>query len=146
MNKVLLLAIALVVVSLLCCGCSTSQTVSIIDLVSSPEQYNGKTVTVEGIYIRGWEWVLLAEDAALIGNKGVNEIQPVGETIWFAGLIPIDVQKKLHKHSITETESQYYGKVKVTGLFEYGARYGHMNAYKYRITATEIEALDWTLP
>ena len=141
--------VALIIIVLAGGGCSgdaKSAAVTINDLAANPAQYSGKTVTVEGIYVRGWEVDVLAESAAFMGIKDDKELKPVGETIWFAGLVPAEVQNGLYKFDSAQFGVQTYGKVRVTGLFETEGDYGNMNQYKYRITAAKMELLDWTPP
>ena len=149
MKAVFLIIVALIIIPLAGGGCggdAKSVAVTINDLITNPEQYSGKTVTVEGIYVRGWEVDVLAESAAFLGTGKAKELKPVGATIWFAGLVPVEVQNGLYKFDSAQFGVQSYGKVRVTGLFETEGDYGNMNQYKYRITATKIELLDWTPP
>jgi len=148
MKTVFLSVTILSILILLCAGCGADSPVSVTinELVSEPEKYSGQTVTLEGIYLHGWEWTLLAEAVTFLGEGDSRELKPVGQSIWFAGLIPADVQSGLYQYETPGAGIQNYGKVGVTGVFEYGGRYGHMNAYKYRITASEIVLLEWTPP
>ncbi len=147
MKKVLAFSLSFIILILCCGGCGAKATaVPFNDLVAEPEQYNGKTVTVEGIYLRGWEWIILTESVAFLGTGGSKELRPVGQSIWFAGLMPNEVQEGLYRYVSPAGDATYYGKVKVTGVFECDGNYGNMKAYKYRITAEEIELLEWTPP
>ena len=147
MKNAIRLAVILIILSLFCTGCGAkAAAVSFNELVSSPDKYSGKTVSVEGIYVRGWEWILLADAVAYAGTGANRELRPVGDSIWFASLMPKEVQDKLYVYKSPAGDTTYYGKIKATGLFETEGEYGHMNLYKYRFTATKVELLDWTPP
>ena len=115
-------------------------------LVNEPEQYSGRTVTVEAIYVNGWETSLLTEYVAYIGNGSNRELKPVGDSIWLEGPIPQEIQDRLFKITSPAGESAYYGKFKVTGLFETEGKYGAMDQFKYRLTVKNVELLEWTPP
>jgi hypothetical protein len=137
----------LITLNLLCPGCGAKPAgVTFNDLFSTPEKYSGKAVTVAGIYMRGWEWLILADAVAYIGTGNTRELKPVGDSIWFAGLMPKDVQDKLSQFTSHTGDTTYFGKLRVTGIFETEGKYGNMNAYKYQITASKVELMDWTPP
>jgi hypothetical protein len=115
-------------------------------LVDEPERYNGRTVTVEAIYVNGWGSTVLTEYVAYIGTGSARELKPVGDSIWFEGQILREIQDQLYKISTPPGEVAYYGKLKATGVFEGGGRYGPANQFKYRLTAKKVELLDWALP
>jgi hypothetical protein len=115
-------------------------------LVGSAEGYNGRTVTVEAIYVSGGEGTLLTEYVTSLGTGSTRELKPVGESIWFDGTLPPELQGQLHEITSPAGETSYYGKLKVTGLFESGDSYGPVNQFKYRLTAEKVKALDWTPP
>jgi len=146
-------AIALLVSFLICltvfsggCGGGLKATVTLDELVANPQQYNKKTVTVDGIYIGGWEFTILANDIQYTGNGEQKELTKAGSAIWFAGFLPLKVQGKLYQHTSPDAGLEHYGKVRVTGLFEYGGPYGYGNAYRCRINLKAAEWLDWTPP
>jgi hypothetical protein len=147
MRAIVIVASILLLLGILGTGCGTGAAlVSFSDLTSNPKQYSGKTVTVEGIYVRGWEWILLTDSVAFIGTGDARELRPVGESIWFAGLIPQDIQDNLYQYTSPAGDNSYFGKIKATGLFETEGKYGQMNRYKYRLTASKVELLEWTPP
>jgi hypothetical protein len=115
-------------------------------LVSESERYNGRTVTVEAIYVNGWGWTVLTEYVAYIGTGSARELKPVGDSIWFEGSIPPEIQDQLYQITSAAGETVYYGKFKVTGLFETQSNYVPVNQFKYRLTAKKVELLDWTPP
>ncbi len=149
MKRTIWLTAPLIVLTLLCgCGSKSVPTAAFNDLISNPQQYNGKTVTVDGIYVSGWESTVLAENIKFTVNDSdaSKELNILGKPIWFAGFIPLDIQNKLYQNTSPAAGPQHFGKVRVTGLFEYGDNYGYGKIYKYRITATKVELLDWTPP
>jgi hypothetical protein len=146
MKAIVLLTIILVLLITFYGGCGSSAMVTFDELLAKPERYNGKTVTVDGIYVNGWEWTVLAGNIAFIGSSESKELKPVGNAIWFAGFLPQDVRDHLYQYTSPGAGPQHYGKVRVTGIFESGGKYGNMDAYRYRITASKVEFLDWTPP
>jgi hypothetical protein len=129
-------------------GCAAKSKVSVTlnELISNPGQYNNQTVTVDGIYLNGWERTVLAEDIKFTGSNDPQELSAAGNAIWFAGMIPLKIRDKLYAHTSLEAGPQHYGKIRVTGLFETEGKYGYLSQYKYRITAAKVELLDWTPP
>jgi hypothetical protein len=115
-------------------------------LVSEPERYNGRTVTVEAICVDGWGTVVLTGYAAYLGTGSARELKPVGDSIWFDGLVPQEIQDQLFKITNPAGEVSYYGKLKVKGVFEAGGSYGPVNQFKYCLTAKNMEHLDWAPP
>jgi hypothetical protein len=115
-------------------------------LVSEPERYNGRTVTVEAIYVNDGEEVLLTEYVAYIGTGDARELKPVGDSIWFEGPISQEIQDQLYKITNPAGETACYGKLKVAGVFETKGKYGPANRFKYRLTVKTAALLDWTPP
>jgi hypothetical protein len=148
MKKTLLLTIAFMVFIMVCGGCAahSEPSVNLNELVSAPEQFNGKTVTVDGIYINGWEFTILTEGITFTVSGDSKELKAVGDSIWFAGFLSQDIRDRLYSYTSPGAGPQRYGKIRVTGLFESGGKYGNMNSYKYRITVEKAELLDWTPP
>jgi hypothetical protein len=148
MKAIVLLSVTLILLVIFSGGCRSGSkaTVTFDELIAKPEQYNGKTVTVDGIYVNGWEWTILAGNIAFIGNGDSKELTVADNAIWFAGFLPQDVRDRLYQYTSPGAGPQHYGKVRVTGIFESGGKYGNIDAYKFRITASRVEILDWTPP
>jgi hypothetical protein len=128
------------------CGGSPQPTATLNDLVTKPEQFSGKTVTVDGIYVNGWESTVLTENITFSGSSEARELKASENSIWFAGFVPLDISDKLYQHTSPLAGPQHYGKLRVTGLFETGGKYGNTYLFKYRITVKSVEMLDWTPP
>jgi hypothetical protein len=144
--RVFLLVISIVLVLGVAAGCGqASVPVTLNDLLTTPEQYSGKTVTVEGIYVRSWEWNMLTEQITFAGNAKNQELVPSAKAVWFAGVLPQEIQDRLYKYINWAGDPTRYARFRVTGKFETG-KYGPMNRYKSRVTAEKIEWLDWTPP
>lgn len=61
--------------------------------------------------------------------------------------MPSEVSSRLYVQTDTPSGyAEHFGKVRVTGDFETGARYGHMDAYSYQITVKSAESVDWSPP
>jgi hypothetical protein len=112
-------------------------------LVGEPEGFNDRTVTVEAIYVSCGELTLLTEYVIYLGTGSGRELKPVGDSIWLEGQIPQEIQNQLFQITIP---ASFYGKLKVTGLFETEGGYGPADQFKYRLTAKKVELLDWTPP
>ena len=146
MKAIVFLSVILILLITFSGGCGSSARVTFDELLSKQEQYNGKTVTIDGIYVNGWEWTILAENIAFIGSSDSKELKVVGNSIWFAGFLPQYVRDHLYQYTSPGAGPQHYGKIRVTGIFESGGKYGNMDAYKFRITASKVELLDWKSP
>jgi len=143
-----LLTLVLAVLSLVISGCSggANQSVTFSQLISQADQYNGKTATFEAFYFAGFEISALS---ALVGPStfGNGRIAPVGTLIWVRSGISEDLFNKLYTQ--TQTPSGYpehIGKLKISGKFETGSKYGHLDAYQYQISITSAEQLEWSPP
>jgi hypothetical protein len=123
---------------------NVNPSVSFSELIGHPEKYNGKTVTVEGFYFRGFEIValcgLLGPSQSSPGNQA-----PDTELVWLEGSLPDAVNSILYEQNDVPTGyPQYFAKIKVTGLFETGSSYGHLNGYKYQLTIYGADLIPWT--
>jgi hypothetical protein len=147
MKSIGYLSVTLLLLNILCGGCAAHSRVSttLTELVSQPDKFNDKTITVDGIYVIGWEWTVLADDIKFTGSGNPKELNVIGNSIWFAGIIPPDIMSRLYQYTSPAAGPQHFGKIRVTGRFESG-KYGNWDEYKYRITASKVELLDWTPP
>jgi hypothetical protein len=146
-QRAILLIMAITALSLLWGGCVSSvPTVTFDQLISQADRYQGRTVTLEAYYFAGFEISALC-GAVGPANSGPWRIVPSGTLIWVAGGIPLDLFNQLYTQS--ETPSGYperIGRLRVTGVFETGARYGHLDAYDYQINVTAAQLLEWSPP
>ena len=135
------------VVGITVSGCAGgNHLVSFADLISQADNYNGRTVTLNAYYFTGFEI------SAISGSVGPapydsGRIVPTGTLIWATGGIPEGIYNKLYVQ--TDTPSGYdehVGELKITGVFETGGKYGHLDAYSYRIAITNAELLEWSPP
>ena len=119
--------------------------VSFKQLSSSPEQYDGKEVMVEGFYFDGFEVQVLAETLEYSGDVE-GHLVPGGRYVWLEGEgISSEIWGHLYKQSMMGPEERY-GKVIIWGKFEYGGQYGHSGAYNSQITLSKVELLQWSPP
>jgi hypothetical protein len=142
------LALVLAVLSLVISGCSgdANQSVTFSQLISQADKYNGKTVTFEAFYFAGFEISALSTSVGP-STFGNGRIAPVGTLIWVKSGIPEDLFNRLYTQ--TQTPSGYpehIGKLKISGKFETGGKYGHLDAYQYQISITSAEQLEWSPP
>jgi hypothetical protein len=116
--------------------------VSFEQLMSSPGQYNGKEVTIEGFVFLGFETTVLCEELKYSGYAEGHLI-PGERTLWIEGNIPADTYDGLYEQHMMGP-SERYGKVIARGTFQYGERYGHLGSHRYQISLSEIQLLSWS--
>jgi hypothetical protein len=111
-------------------------------ITAEPEKYNGKTVTFIGYVFHGFESAVICQ--YLDGNSSSETyLRPGGVQIWYTGNLPKEVDEKLHVNNNDPTGyPAYYGRVEVTGIFEYGESYGHLGAYKYQLQITGAKFIE----
>jgi hypothetical protein len=149
MNKYLFSAVVILAIlsaAVAGCGGSAQPSLTFPQLIADADKYNGQTVTFEAFDFSGFEISALA---ASLGPSSSNpsRIVPEGDLIWIKGGITEDLFNRLYTQSDTPSGyPEHFGKVKVTGKFETGGQYGHMNAYRYQITITSAELLEWSPP
>ena len=146
-RKQMLIALVIMIFALVpvACNGSTGDTDKILtfsELITSADEYNGKTVTVEGFYFSGFEITALA------GSLGWAEFEPE-RIVPQQPLIWTSLERNIQSELLTQTKTpsgypEYFGKVRVTGKFETGETYGHMNAYTFKLTVTSTAVLAWT--
>jgi hypothetical protein len=147
MKNTAFFVMVLVLLALCPGGCGGSKAnVTLGELVANPDQYSGKTVTVDGVYVNGWGSTVLADDIKYTAVGELKELNIVGNSIWFSGFLPQNVRDKLYAHTSPGAGPEHFAKVRVTGLFETEGNYGNMNQFKYRITVNKTKLLDWTPP
>lgn len=143
-----MLAVALVTLALpltmLIAGCSASPpetstptpvaSISFAQLNLTPDRYSGKIVSIQGFWFDGFEIVVLSERLEP-SSYAPGNVQPGGTLIWVKGGLPEEVSKQLYLQPDNPTGyPAHYGKVELIGVLEYGARYGHLDAYRYQLT------------
>ena len=122
---------------------SAVQEITIDQLMSSPEQYQGEYVSVEGFYFDGFEVQIIAEVLEYSGYAE-GHLVPKGGYIWIGGEgIPWEVWSRLHKQIMMGPEERF-GKVRLKGKFEYGEKYGHLGGYGSQIVPSEVELMEWS--
>jgi hypothetical protein len=140
LSFILVLALLGLVIS----GCGASQSITFSQLISQANKYNGKTVTFEAFYFSGFEISALSEYVGP-SNYDATRVVPTGVLIWVQSGITQELQNKLHRQNNTPSGyPEYFGKLKVTGKFETGDNYGHMNVYQHQIAMTSAEMLEWS--
>jgi len=122
------------------CGQDRNQEVTFQELLANPSEYDGKSITLEGFFFQGFEVQVIAE---MLDYSGYAEghLIPKGEMIWIEGGIPKEVYDGLYQQHMMGPEERY-GKVKVTGKFEYGEKYGHLGGYNSQIIPSRVEVLE----
>jgi hypothetical protein len=139
--------ISVILIALLLTGCANNHSgkdveVSFEQLFSNPGQYNGKHIAIKGFVFLGFETMVISEELKYSGHAEGHLI-PSGRMLWVEGGIPTDIYDKLYKQDMMGPIERY-GKISVKGTFEYGGQYGHLGAFKYQITPSEIQFLEWS--
>ena len=111
------------------------------ELFTHPEQYHERQIILEGYYFHGFEVIVLSEGLEYSGYAEGHLI-PQGRMLWIEGGIPLETYNQLYRQDMMGPEERY-GKMKVSGKFEYGGHYGHLGQHDSQITTTEVELLDW---
>jgi hypothetical protein len=141
------LAVTISVLSLLVlptigCNQKKSGEITFEQLFSNPGQYNGQDITLEGFYFQGFEVQVIAESLEYSGYAE-EHLVPKGQMIWVEGGMPIEVYDVLYQQSMMVPEERY-GKVRITGKFEYGGKYGHLGGHISQIVPSNAELLEWS--
>jgi hypothetical protein len=136
-------------IGLLFSGCankdsSSSVEVSFEQLFSNPSYYNGQHIAIKGFVFLGFEVMVLSEELKYSGYAE-GHIIPVARMLWVEGGVPRIIYDKLYEQNMIGP-SERYGKTLVKGTFQYDGQYGHLGAYEYQITPTEIRLLEWSPP
>ena len=100
------------------------QDVTLEQLFTNPDKYNGKQVIVEGFYFQGFEVQVIAERLEISGYAE-GHLVPKGKMLWVEGGIQREIYDKLNQQQ-QMGPLERFGKVKITGKFEYGEKYGHL--------------------
>ena len=134
---------------LLIAGCNESQApkvqeVTFDQLFADLDKYNGNEITIEGFYFHGFEVIVLSESLES-SEYAQGHLIPKDKMIWVEGGIPKEVYDKLYQQQMMGPLERY-GKVRVKGKFEYGAKYGRLGAYSAQIVPSEVEVLPWSRP
>jgi hypothetical protein len=141
-SLVLILTLALPLVSG-CISAGADQPLNFADLIAQADKHNGKTVTVEAFYFSGFEISAIAGSLEP-HHSGMWGLIPTGPLVWVKGGITQELLDKMYTQTVTPSGyTEHFGKLKVTGKFETG-KFGHLDAYDYRIDITAAELLDWT--
>jgi hypothetical protein len=140
-----MLGISLLLFTLMsgCAGETTTAVspVTFSQLTSEPDKYNNKVISIQGFWFDGFEIVVLAERPEP-ASYPVGNVQPAGTKIWVQGGLPEEVRRELVLQPDNPTGyPAHYRKVELTGTLEYGSKYGHMDAYQYRLTIQSAKTL-----
>ncbi|MFC1932609.1 hypothetical protein ACFLXU_03130 [Chloroflexota bacterium] len=130
-------------------GCSNEQKsevqeVTFEQLVLAPDQYNGKDIVIEGCYYQGWETIVLSEKLVYSGNAPGHLI-PDGVMLWIEQGVPKEIYDNAYQQQMMGPLERYC-KVRITGKFEHGEKYGHVGGFDSQIIPLDVELVPWSLP
>jgi hypothetical protein len=133
--------------SFLLVGCGQAgQPLTYSQLIAQAAKYNGQTVTLEAFYFSGFEISALSE-ALVPDTYAAGRVVPSGALIWIASGISQELYEQCYIQTVTPSGyPEHFGKLKVSGRFESGDQYGHLNAYRFKMAITQAERLDWSPP
>jgi hypothetical protein len=97
-------------------------TMKFCELMQDPEKYNGKTVNVRATWIYGYEWSYL-------------HCLDCDGRVWLDTSALDEQSEKTLKHM---PKGAGIVNVDVEGVFQSGATFGHLNSYKYQLTAHTV--------
>ena len=120
------------------------QNVTFDELFSSPDQYNGRDILLEGFYFHGWETIVLSEKLEPTG-RAEGHLWPQGQKIWIEGSIPEGIFDQLYQQEVLGPIERF-GKLRIEGAFQYGAGYGHLGGYNAQIVPSEVVLLPRSPP
>jgi hypothetical protein len=143
-SGIIAVILTLTVLSLGCSGNRDAIETNLGELFSNPSYYNEKNVTIEGYFFSGWETITLSESMKHPVYAPEHFI-PDGRMMWVDGGIPKDIYDRLNQQQMMGPLERY-GKVRATGKFQYGGKYGHLGGYDSQIAPSKIELLGWTPP
>ena len=127
------LLISIGLIALLVSGCASGgsakgTSATFQQLLSNPNQYNGKEITIEGFVFLGFETMVLCEELRYSGYAE-GHIVPGERMLWFEGGVPTEIYDRLYEQNMMGPNEQY-GELRVEGIFRYGGHYGHLGGYK----------------
>ncbi len=121
------------------CNSSGVRETTFDQLFANPASYNDKEIVLEGYYFSGFEIQVIAEGLKSSGYAEGHLI-PEGKMLWVNGGIPIDIYNQLTQQAMMGPVERF-GKVRITGKFEYGGHYGHLVSYDSQITPDKVELI-----
>jgi len=102
---------------------SPAPKIDVCELMRHPEEYNGKLVKVRATWIYGFEWSYLH----CLGCEG---------RVWFdTSELDEDKDEKTLRHMPKDAGIV---NLDVDGVFHAGGGFGHLNGYKYKLTAHAV--------
>lgn len=132
--------------TLLLFACQPKQATTFGQLIAHADKLNGKQVTVEGFYFSGFEIASLSGELVASTSRP-NNLAPTPPLVWVEGNLGENIYNQLYVQTDTPSGyAEHYGKVRVTGIFKSGGKYGHLDSYQYQITASNAELLPWSPP
>lgn len=149
MNKrVSLIVILLLLLVGFVLGCRSraadTQEITFEQLFLAPDRYNGKDIIIEGYYYQGWETIVLSEELVYSGHAPGHLI-PEGKMLWIENGVPKEIYDGAYQQQMMGPLERY-AKVRVTGKFEYGSKYGHVGGFDSQIIPSAVELVPWSPP
>ena len=143
-TTLIIACLSILIASTTSCNQSPNNEVTFDQLFSNINAYKNKNIRIEGFYFQAWETIVLSERLELSGYAEGHFV-PKGRMIWVSGGISKEVCDELNQQQ-QMGPLERFGKVKITGKFEYGGKYGHLGGYDQQITPTETIILPWSSP
>ena len=115
------------------------------ELLSDPDRYEGEVISLDGFFFDGFETTVLSEMMEYSGFAD-GHLWPKGQMIWIENN---PILSEIYGQFFEQTmigPTERYGKLRIEGRFDYGARYGHAGGFVAQIVPAEIELLPWSPP
>ena len=130
-------------------GCKSQQAVEAQEitfeqLFLAPDRYNGKDIIIEGYYYQGWETIVLSEKLVYSGHAPGHLI-PEGKMLWIEQGVPREIYDGAYQQQMMGPLERY-AKIRVTGKFEYGGKYGHVGGFDSQIIPSAVGFVPWSPP
>ena len=122
-----------------------AQEVTFQQLKSNHEKYEGKLIAVTGYIFWGWEWCFLSEDFQFVETVEKGYYKNKGEKIDIRGGIEEDIKNKLYLQRPLGA-GDYFGKLKLIGVFGYGPVPMRGYGYYIEIVPNGVEVPPWAPP
>lgn len=108
-------------------------------LIENPEKYSSVEIEIEGYFYQGFETIVVSERLEPSGFAE-GHLVPKGVMIWIEGGIPREIFDNLSQQTMMGPIERY-GKVRTSGVFEYGEKYGHLGQFEYNLKLISVQII-----
>lgn len=119
--------------------------VTLNELLSNPDRYKSKVISLDGFFFDGFETTVLSERMEYSGFAD-GHLWPKGQMIWIENN---PVLSEIYGQFFEQTmigPTERYGNLHVEGMFEHGRGYGHAGNFEAQIVPMAVKLLPWSPP